>query len=151
MADDRPLVAVTFRLGRDQLAELFGDEVRAEAVAELPEGERGRTLAAADALLVWNWRREFHPDEGPTLGSRFVQLLSAGADQLPFDQLPPKAVIASNVGAYAEPMAEHALAMSLALLKRLPEGHAKLAAGVWDQSTPRRSIPRGAELRGGCP
>src|SRR6266487_471448 len=112
MADDRPLVAVTFRLGRDQLAELFGDEVRAEAVVELPEEERARTLAAADALLVWDWRREFHPDEGPTLGTRFVQLLSAGADQLPFDQLPPKAVIASNVGAYAEPMAEHALAMT---------------------------------------
>src|SRR6266542_4009237 len=143
MADDRPLVAVTFRLGRDQLAELFGDEVRAEAVVELPEEERARTLAAADALLVWDWRREFHPDEGPTLGTRFVQLLSAGADQLPFDQLPPKAVIASNVGAYAEPMAEHALAMSLALLKRLPEGHAKLAAGVWDQSTPSRWV-RGA-------
>src|SRR6266545_115100 len=70
MADDRPLVAVTFRLGRDQLAELFGDEVRAEAVAELPEGERGRTLAAADALLVWNWRREFHPDEGRTCSAR---------------------------------------------------------------------------------
>jgi phosphoglycerate dehydrogenase-like enzyme len=143
MADDRPLVAVTFRLGRDRLAELFGDEVRAEAVVELPEEERARTLAAADALLVWDWRREFHPDEGPTLGTRFVQLLSAGADQLPFDQLPPKAVIASNVGAYAEPMAEHALAMSLALLKRLPEGHAKLAAGVWDQSTPSRWV-RGA-------
>jgi phosphoglycerate dehydrogenase-like enzyme len=60
-----------------------------------------------------------------------------------FDQLPPRAVIASNVGAYAEPMAEHSLAMSLALLKRLPEGHAKLAAGVWDQSTPSRWV-RGA-------
>ena len=138
MADDRPLVAVTFPLGRDQLAELFGGGIRAEVVAGLPEGERARTLKAADALLVWNWQRELRPEEGPALGARFVQLLSAGADQLPFDQLPPKAVVASNVGAYADPMAEHALAMALALLKRLPEGHAKLAAGVWDQSTTRQ-------------
>jgi phosphoglycerate dehydrogenase-like enzyme len=65
-----------------------------------------------------------------------------------FDQLPPRAVIASNVGAYAEPMAEHALAMSLALLKRLPEGHAKLAAqlraGARD---PRRGDQAGRRQR----
>jgi len=138
MADGRPLVAVTFHLDGEQLAELFGDEVRAESVAGMPEEERARTLEAADALLVWNWRRELWPEEGPALGARFVQLISAGADQLPFDQVPLKAVVASNVGAYAEPMAEHALAMGLALLKRLPQGHAKLAAGVFDQSTPSR-------------
>jgi phosphoglycerate dehydrogenase-like enzyme len=136
MADGRPLVAVTFHLDREQLAELFGDEVRAESVAGMPEEERARTLEAADALLVWNWRRELWPEEGPALGARFVQLISADADQLPFDQVPLKAVVASNVGAYAEPMAEHALAMGLALLKRLPQGHAKLAAGVFDQSPP---------------
>jgi phosphoglycerate dehydrogenase-like enzyme len=140
MADDRPLVAVTFPLERDQLAGLFGDEVRAESVVGVSEEERARTLGAADALLVWNWRREFRPGEGPMLDARFVQLLSAGADQFPFDQLPSKAIVAGNVGAYAEPMAEHVAAMSLALLKRLPQGHAELAAGVFDQSTPNRWV-----------
>jgi phosphoglycerate dehydrogenase-like enzyme len=143
MADDRPLVAVTFPLGRNRMAELFGEEVRAQTVAGLPDGERARTLGAADALLVWNWRRELRPEEGPALGARFVQLLPAGADQLPFDQLPSGAIVASNVGAYAEPMAEHVLAMALALLKRLPQGHAKLAAGVWDQSASSQWV-RGA-------
>jgi phosphoglycerate dehydrogenase-like enzyme len=136
MAEDGPLVAVTFPLDRDRLTELFGDGVRAEPAAGLSDAERARVLGAADALLVGNWRRELRPGEGPTLDVRFVQLLSAGADSLPFEQLPRGAVVASNVGAYAEPMAEHALAMALALRKRLPEGHAKLAAGVWDQSTP---------------
>src|SRR6266487_3490757 len=86
MADGRPLVAVTFHLDGEQLAELFADDVRAESVAGMPEEARARTLEAADALLVWNWRREFWPEEGPALGARFVQLISAGADQLPFDQ-----------------------------------------------------------------
>jgi len=143
MADDRPLVAVTFPLGRNRMAELFGEEVRAQTVAGLPDGDRARTLGAADALLVWNWRRELRPEEGPALGARFVQLLPAGADQLPFDQLPSGAIVASNVGAYAEPMAEHVLAMALGLLKRLPQGHAKLAAGVWDQSASSQWV-RGA-------
>jgi phosphoglycerate dehydrogenase-like enzyme len=140
MSEHRPLVAVTFPVEKDGLAELFGDTARAESVADLPEQERIRTLRAADVLFVWNWQRELRPAERRTLSARFVQLLSAGADHLPFDQLPPNAVIASNVGAYAEPMAEHAVAMTLALLKRLPQHHAELAAGVWDQSSVNRPV-----------
>lgn len=143
MAEHRPLVAVTFPAAKDRLASLFGDAARVEPVAGLPDPERTRTLQAADVLLAWNWQRELRPAEGPTLGARFVQLLSAGADHLPFDQLPPNAVVASNAGAYAEPMAEHAVAMALALLKRLPQHHAKLAAGVWDQASFNRPV-RGA-------
>ena len=134
MGEHRPLVAVTFPVEREVLAGLFGDAARAEPVADLPERERSRTLHAADVLFVWNWQRELRPGERESLGARFVQLLSAGADHLPFDQLPPNAVVASNAGAYAEPMAEHAVAMTLALLKRLPQHHAELAAGVWNQS-----------------
>jgi phosphoglycerate dehydrogenase-like enzyme len=137
MGRDRPLVAVTFRVDRERLAGLFAGAARAEAVGDLPDEERTPALQAADVLFTWNWRRELRPEEGPTLSARFVQLLSAGVDHLPFDQLPPNAVIASNAGAYAEPMAEHAVAMALALLKRLPRNHAKLAAGVWDQSSNR--------------
>jgi phosphoglycerate dehydrogenase-like enzyme len=139
----RPLVAVTFPAWPERLAELFGGTARVVPVAGLPEGERRRALAAAEVLFVWNWRRELRPEERPALRPRFVQLLSAGADQLPFDALPPDAVIASNVGAYAEPMAEHALAMALALLKRLPQHHAELAEGVWDQASVNRPV-RGA-------
>ena len=128
--EHRPLVAVTFPAQRERLAGLFGDAARVVPVADLPEQERARTLRAADVLFVWNWRRELRPGESRTLHPRFVQLLSAGADQLPFAALPPGAVIASNVGAYAEPMAEHAVAMALALLKRLPQRHAELAGGV---------------------
>src|ERR687887_708327 len=140
MAEDRPLVAVPSPAGKDGLAGLFGEAARVEPVADLPDQQRTSTLRAADVLLSLNWRRELRPGEGPTLGARFVQLLSAGADHLPFDQLPPGALVASNAGAYAEPMAEHAVAMALALLKRLPQHHAELAAGVWDQSSPNRPV-----------
>jgi phosphoglycerate dehydrogenase-like enzyme len=59
-------------------------------------------------------------------------LLSAGADHLDFARLPAQAQVAGNVGAYADPMAEHVLAMVLALAKRLPQNHAKLASGTFE-------------------
>ena len=40
-------------------------------------------------------------------------------------------MLAGNVGAFAEPIAEHVLAMSLALAKRLPQNHAALARGEY--------------------
>jgi glycerate dehydrogenase len=49
-------------------------------------------------------------------------------------------VIASNAGAYAEPIAEHAVAMALALAKHLPQRHAGLARGAFDQFIPNRRI-----------
>jgi phosphoglycerate dehydrogenase-like enzyme len=137
-APSRPLVAVTFGPVTDLLREALGGVAElAGASSRVPDAERAEVLGAADALLIWNASRELRPGEGPTLPARFVQLVSAGADHLPFAELPPAATVASNVGAYAEPMAEHALAMVLALLKRLPQNHAKLAHGVWDQSLTR--------------
>jgi phosphoglycerate dehydrogenase-like enzyme len=66
--------------------------------------------------------------------------MSAGVDRVPFDQIPDGVAVASNAGAYAEPMAEHVLALALALAKRLPQEHAALARGVFDQETPTLSI-----------
>ena len=42
-------------------------------------------------------------------------------------------MVASNVGAYAKPIAEHVMAMTLALARRLPQRHAAMARGEWPQ------------------
>lgn len=132
----RSVVLVTFGpVG--ELAERIGPKAEVRSLRGLQGDERRRALADADVLLMWNWRRELTADDADALGARFVQLVSAGADHLAFDQVPPGATVASNVGAYAEPMAEHVVAMALALLKRLPQNHRKLADGVWDQSLTR--------------
>ena len=62
--------------------------------------------------------------------------MAAGADALDFAAIPPRLVLASNVGAYAEPIAEHVLAMTLALARRLPQRHAGLARGEFNQWQP---------------
>jgi len=49
-------------------------------------------------------------------------------------------MIASNAGAYAEPMAEHAVAMILAIMKNLVDREVKLRNGVFDQTNVNRML-----------
>jgi phosphoglycerate dehydrogenase-like enzyme len=109
---------------------------------EVGEGERAGTLASADAVLTWFIDSELRGEKELTLlsSSGLVQLLSAGVDGVPFDPLPEGVLVASNAGAYAEPMAEHVLALALALAKRLPQNHAAMRRGDFDQQTPNRLI-----------
>ena len=140
----KPRALVTFSADA-QMRDVIGASL--DGVAELvylsETGERRRDeeLASADAVLAWILRAELGRDELAMLGSAgLIQLLSAGVDEVPFDQIPDGVTVASNAGAYAEPMAEHVLALALALAKRLPQNDAALARGVFDQQTPTRSI-----------
>ena len=108
---------------------------------EIPPEQREQVLERAHILLSWNFPREIHPQDYPHLQQvRFIQLLSAGADHMPFADLPPHILVASNPGAYATPMAEHVLAMTLALAKRLLVENQKLRNGEFDQFTPNRLL-----------
>ncbi len=111
---------------------------------DIPESDRKRVLRSAEVLVVWNPARELAPEEFDLLENvRLIQLVTAGADHLRFREMPKQALIASNPGAYAAPMAEHILAMTLALAKRLCANNAKLRKGEFDQKTKNRRL-RGA-------
>ena len=110
-------------------------------LAEVDEGARADALAGADAVLAWMIGSELRAGELDLLRrGGLLQLMSAGVDRVPFDRLPDDLPVASNAGAYAEPMAEHVLAMALALSKRLPQNHAAMSAGVFDQETLSRTF-----------
>jgi glycerate dehydrogenase len=83
-------------------------------------------LTSADIIFSWNPVLELKSEEFTQLSAGFMQVLSAGADHLPINQMLPSMVIASNVGAFAEPMAEHTMAMFLALAKRLYLNHQRM-------------------------
>lgn len=130
--------------GRVLLGEMLGDSTRLVFLQDLPEAQRARELSAAEVLLSWNLRRELRSEEWPEISEvRLVQLISAGADHVPFSELPSGVEVANNGGAYAEPMAEHVLAMTFALAKRLLIQHDKLSRGEFDQGSPNRTL-RGA-------
>lgn len=142
MGPQRVAVAVAVsQRDRPILVEELGAGVRLDFLADLSSDERREALRRADAMLVLDWRRELRPEEREAVtGVRFIQLLSAGADRLPFGELPDSALVAGNVGAYAEPMAEHVMAMTLALAKRLLPNHHRLARGEWGEPALNRSL-----------
>ena len=117
----RPNIVVTFQAPPEMktlLQNLPGGAGDLIFLAELPSEQRKETLEHANILLSWNFPREISPQEYPYLQHvRFIQLVSAGADHMPFAQLPAQTTIASNPGAYAMPMAEHVMAMTLALAR----------------------------------
>lgn len=100
-----------------------------------PDG-RVNALKSADVLLSWNLARELQDGELHLISNaKLLQLLSAGADHIPYSKLRPGLVVAANVGAYADPIAEHILAMVLALEKHLIDRHNKLKRGEFDQAS----------------
>jgi phosphoglycerate dehydrogenase-like enzyme len=134
------VVVVSYRASEEYVAvnrRVLAGDAAVVFLAELPESERAASLSRAEALLGWNLRRELPAGAvaaAPDL--QFVQLLSAGADSVDFAAIPDRMVLAGNVGAYAAPIAEHAMAMTLALARRLPQRHAALASGQFNQSEP---------------
>ena len=141
---DNPHLVVTYAIGeakRTLLKKLLGDGVKLSFLADMPSGLREQALMDADVLLSWNLPRELKPGGAGLLKNvRLIQLLSAGADHVPYAELRRDIIIASNVGAYAEPMAEHVLAMTLALAKNLFREHLKLARGDFNQSKLNRML-----------
>ena len=137
MAEAR-LVAVSYPVDEEFTrinTEALAGEARVDFTYPLGDGERRETITRADALIGWNLAREMPAGTlAQATGLGFVQLLSAGADGIDFADFPQRLPLASNIGAYAAPMAEHVLAMTLSLVKRLPLRHAELAAGRFDQS-----------------
>jgi phosphoglycerate dehydrogenase-like enzyme len=121
--------------------EVLGSDARITFLQQLPRERWPAVLAEAEILVAWNLPREV-PAEllAGARALRLIQLLSAGANQVDFGAIPGRVLVAGNIGAYAQPMAEHAMAMTLALAKRLPQHHAELARGVFDQDTPSLTL-----------
>jgi phosphoglycerate dehydrogenase-like enzyme len=65
---------------------------------------------------------------------RFIQAIGAGTDQFPRDELAKRGIrLASARGVNARAVAEHAMALILALSRRLPEARDNQARRVWRQ------------------
>ncbi len=60
---------------------------------------------------------------------RFIQVLTAGVDGLPWQHIPEDVVVCGNMGSNADAVAEHAWALILALCKKLHHYLPKVRAG----------------------
>ncbi len=103
-------------------------------LVDYPDEKRAEAFEKADIVVSLNPARELRKQEIKHLDNvEYLQLLSAGLDHLPFDLLPDDLIVAGNSGAYAIPMAEHALGMILALAKRLREEDRNMRKGQFNQ------------------
>ncbi|WP_413452878.1 phosphoglycerate dehydrogenase [Georgenia phoenicis] len=100
-----------------------------DASRPVPAGHRD-----AEALIVWGSSGEHLAevaDQMPNL--RWVQTLAAGPDSVLSAGFPDDVVITSGAGLHSPTVTEHALALVLALLRRLPEAAEAQAAHRWDR------------------
>ena len=137
-------IVVTFSADGDlrgPILKVLDHVARVIFLSEVSPEDRSQELASADVLISWHPARELQPAEfGIISHAKMMQLLSAGADHLPFPQLPAALTIAGNAGAYAAPMAEHIMAMTLAVMKNILDRHNKLKNGIFDQTNANRML-----------
>lgn len=131
----------TEQASRETLRKVFSGVGNVKFLSAVEPGERPDVMGRAEVIISLHTGKEFSPEEfGLLKRLRLIQLISAGAEHLPFSQVPAGVKIASNPGAFAEPMAEHILAMVLALAKRICVNQAKLKQGEFDQKTENRDL-----------
>ncbi len=139
-----PILTVTFdpgAAGRGVIADCLGQAAKPVYLPGLDDEARADALTAATALLAYDTGKELRPHEPALLGGvRLIQFMTAGVDYVPLSRLPPHVPVANNGGAYAEAMAEHALALTLAAAKRLLIEHRALTMGVFNQFVRNRTL-----------
>jgi len=89
-----------------------------------------KRIGEADVLVISGLWQSSLLDRAKKL--RFIQSIGAGTDQFPRDDLAKRGIrLASARGVNARAVAEHAMALILALSRRLPEARDNQAKRVW--------------------
>jgi glycerate dehydrogenase len=141
-------IAITFSANareRRVIHTVLNDIADIRSIPELKAPEREQALRKADVILSKSFAEtEIHLQEILSLErTRLIQLIFAGADKVPFAAIPENISVASNAGAFAEPIAEHVLAMTLCLAKSIVPRHLELGHGSFKQAIYNK------QLRGG--
>jgi len=125
--------------------EILGELAHIDFLPEKKDHDRIKLLKGADVIVALSFsKKEIDPREISHLQNlRFIQLVYAGADNISFNLIPEDITLASNVGAFAEPIAEHVLALVFALAKNILPNYRELCEGKFDRTGFNQ------ELRGG--
>ena len=114
-----------------QLAPRFAQRGTGIAHAQAASREElDRRIADAEVLVISGlWRNELLDRAGKL---RFIQSIGAGTDQFDREKLAARGVrLASARGVNARAVSDHAMALILALARRLPEARDNQARRVW--------------------
>lgn len=96
--------------------------------------KRGEMLSSADGLLSFFFNKEVKEEEYPLIQNLEVfQSISTGLEYLPFEKMPPKAPLLCNAGGWAPQIAEHTMALLLALTRQIVPAFNDLKAGIFNK------------------
>lgn len=134
-------VVITREVPADLVAQELGDHevLQGPAGVGFDDAALRAVLPRADALVTWGFVRVDATilDLAPRL--RIVANIAAGTDNLDLAELERRAVWATNVpDAFATPTAEVAMALMLAVMRRVSEGERFVRSGAWHASEPGR-------------
>jgi phosphoglycerate dehydrogenase-like enzyme len=150
MLPTKETLTVCFAHAAYRMAERFA--LRSTGIAHLQvrsAAELAQRLPEADVLVVsMLWKNEL---AGAARNLKFIQSISAGTDQYDKALLRERGIrLASAAGVNAEAVAEHAMALMLALARRLPEArdhqHAKHWRGMISEIAAREDQLTGKTL-----
>jgi len=132
-------ILVTYEPDADErqiYREILEDLAKIYYLQDESKSDRTKLLNAADIIIALSFsQKEIDAAEIALLQNvRFIQLIYAGADNIPFELIPPEIILTSNAGAFARPIAEHVLALTLALAKKLIPKNKMLQKGQFDRS-----------------
>src|SRR5690348_9056656 len=131
MLPDKDRLTICFAHVAYQLHERFaalGTGIASFAVRDAETLEN--RLPEADVLVISGLWRNALLDRAPRL--HYIQSIGAGTDQFPHEALACRGIrLASARGVNARAVAEHAMALILALSRRLPEARDNQARRIW--------------------
>jgi phosphoglycerate dehydrogenase-like enzyme len=137
-------------LGRAEIAAALGDMPDVSLTIAPDTDAVIGALAAHDVLMCPNpvYKQPLAAALGrPESRIRWLQLLTAGYDALAEYGLPERITLTGAGDAYAPAVATHAVALMLALERRLLDCAAMTAQGRWDRAmSPKMSIPFGGDV-----
>jgi glycerate dehydrogenase len=103
-------------------------------LADMDKNARKEAISGASALISFFFNKEIDSSEYDLMkGTQLLQTISTGVDYLPFADIPENVQIACNAGGWAYQIAEHSVAMIMALYKRLVPQHNNLSRGEFDR------------------
>ncbi len=109
------------------------------------EVARSDALGKAEVLFCNNFSSsEISVEEVTCLKNLiFIQTLFAGVDKTPFENLPKGIEMASNAGAFAVPVSEHAMALALTCAKRIFPKSDMMRRGRFDRTPTNKNLSGG--------
>jgi len=130
----KPLVLVTFKAKKEDkkiIEDVLSDIAQVVYLRDLERSKINELLAKVKVILTGSGRDLTSELLSKTANLEFIQTLSAGADNIPFQLLREKVIVANNAGGNARAVAEFSLALILAALKRIPLRDRYLRRGIW--------------------